>query len=375
MSHKAILIFADSESDADQFFLSRIFVPDRFLSFVWRKKKYGLVNGLEFDRVKKESSLDEVLSLEEWMGKAKKRYRKKQVFIIDVIKLVAETFSIKQFIINPFFPAGLALQLRASKIKLEVAEKGLFPERMIKQKEEIQAIKEANRISTAGIKQAKTILRSSTIKNNKLYYKGKLLTSEGMQEAIAIECLQKGGIAKHTIVAGGEQASYPHHAGSGPLRPNSLIIVDVFPRVIKTGYYGDMTRTFLKGRASEEQRRLVRTVRMAQKKSMDNIKANIFGKKSHEVVEKYFKEKGYENTKSSEGNEGFIHSTGHGLGLDIHEQPSLSPRGERLKAGMVVTVEPGLYYRELGGCRIEDVVSVTKEGYECLSSLDYSWEL
>lgn len=152
------------------------------------------MNGLEFDRVKKESSLDEVFSLEEWMGKAKKRYRKKQVFIIDVIKLVAETFSIKQFIISPFFPAGLALQLRASKIKLEVAEKGLFPERMIKQKEEILAIKEANGISAAGIKRAKTILRSSTIKNNKLYYKGKLLTSEGMQEAIAIECLQKGGL-------------------------------------------------------------------------------------------------------------------------------------------------------------------------------------
>lgn len=376
MSHKvASLIFANSESNADQFYLSRVFVPDPFLTFVFNKRKYGLVNCLEFDRLKNESALDEILSLEEWIEKAKKRLHKKKVFISDVIKLVAKNFGIQEFLISYDFPSGLAFQLRQSKIKLKIAEKGLFPERATKQKEEIQAIKQANGVSAAGIECAKTILSASNAKNNRLYYKGKILTSEYIQEAIAIECLKRGAIATHTIVAGGEQAVFPHHTGSGPLRPNTLIIVDVFPRIIETGYYGDMTRTFLKGHASEDQRRLVHTVQVAQKEAMKTLKAGILGKKAHQAAQQYFEKKNYNNKKSSKENEGFIHSTGHGLGLDIHEKPSLSPYGERLKTGMVVTVEPGLYYKDLGGCRIEDVVCITKQGYEKLSYFSYSWEL
>ena len=184
---------------------------------------------------------------------------------------------------------------------------------------------------------------------------GRPLTSERVRHAIEIACLEKGAQARQTIVAGGEQACDPHCQGTGPLRPNELIVIDVFPRVARTGYFGDMTRTFLKGRASPQQRRLVNTVRQAQQKALETIKAGVTGGRIHAIVENHFKAAGYRTNRSNGRPEGFIHGTGHGLGLEIHEPPRLNRTGPRLKAGSVITVEPGLYYRGLGGCRIEDV--------------------
>ncbi len=368
------LLYADSDVNADQLYFGQAFVPDAFLSFGLKGKKYAFASALEISRLKTESSFDVVYSLEEWRQKAARHYRKKAATIVDIVRLVAREFKISEFVVATDFPAGIAFKLRAARVPLQIAEGPLFPGRCCKSEVEAKAVQEGNAASAAGIRAAEKMLRAAKIKNGKLIYDGRPLTSQRVRQAIEIACLEKGALAAQTIVAGGDQACDPHCRGSGPLRANQLIIIDVFPRVARTGYFGDMTRTFLKGRASPEQRRLVHTVREAHQLAIDTIKAGISGARIHSSVESHFEKTGYQ-TKTSNGiPQGFIHGTGHGLGLEIHEPPRLSRGGPRLKAGNVVTVEPGLYYRGLGACRIEDVVLVTKKGCEMLSKCHYRWE-
>jgi Xaa-Pro aminopeptidase len=258
---------------------------------------------------------------------------------------------------------------------LDVSEGALFPERAIKSEREQAAVAEGNRASAAGIRAVEQVLRRAAIKSGYLYFEGRKLTSERLRREADVACLYRGAVAAHTIVAGGDQACDPHCSGKGPLRANELIIVDVFPRVTATGYFGDMTRTFLKGRASTAQRRLVAAVREAQRMAIGSIKAGLNGSTVHRKVEEFFAREGFPTGKREKGHEGFFHGTGHGLGLEIHEYPRLGRTGGRLRAGMVTTVEPGLYYRGLGGCRIEDVVAVTGRGSEMLSRCHYRWEI
>ncbi|MEM8549670.1 MAG: M24 family metallopeptidase, partial [Verrucomicrobiota bacterium] len=262
-----------------------------------------------------------------------------------------------------------------SGLDLEPAKGMLFPQREKKTVAEAEAIREGNKASAAGIRAAEQALRKSEIKRGYLYLDGKKLTSERLRVIIQTACLEVGAVAEHVICAGGDQACDPHGAGTGPLRASELIIVDVFPRVSKSGYHGDMTRTFLKGKASPEQKRLVAGVRAAQNAALAEIKASVCASKVHGAAEKAIKEAGYLTGQVDGVWQGFIHSTGHGLGLEVHEPPRVSTGLNRLKAGAVITVEPGLYYPGLGGCRIEDVVQVTKDGYTLLSKAPYRWEL
>jgi Xaa-Pro aminopeptidase len=144
---------------------------------------------------------------------------------------------------------------------------------------------------------------------------------------------------------------------------------------VKTGYFGDMTRTYLKGRASEAQRKLYATVHEAQRAAIKAVKANINGSDVHAKVTAVFDAAGYETKRGKSGSVGFFHGTGHGLGVAIHEPPRVSAVPQVLKKGTVVTIEPGLYYPGLGGCRIEDVVQVTARGSKLLSSHPYDWEI
>jgi Xaa-Pro aminopeptidase len=208
-------------------------------------------------------------------------------------------------------------------------------------------------------------------------YRHEPLTAERLRFEIEAAIMAEGGQANGTtIVAGGDQACDPHERGSGPLHAHELIIVDIFPRVTKTGYFGDMTRTYLRGHANDAQRQLVQAVRDAQLLAMKAIRAGIEGRAVHAQVVESFTASGFETKHTKRGSVGFFHGTGHGLGLAVHEAPRLGALGTLpLKKGSVVTVEPGLYYPGLGGCRIEDVVQVTDRAPRLLSSHPYEWEI
>ena len=375
MPTPAILLYAASAHNADMLYFGRVNVPDAFIAIAHGKKKIAIVNALEFGRVKKDSAFNTVLPLEKYLTQAREKNPGQKVGAAEVIALVAREFGIKTFVIPDDFPAGLANRLTFLDVTLEVADGPIFPAREIKTPAEAAAIREGNRCSALGIAAAASVLRASKIVSGKIHYRGAPLTSERLKFAIETACLEAGALSIDTIAAGGDQACDPHERGTGPLRAHELIIVDVFPRVQATGYHGDMTRTFLKGRATDAQRKLVATVREAQKAALKKIRSGVNGRAVHQQCLDVFKKRGYETKSTPEGSIGFFHGTGHGLGLDIHEAPRVSIADNKLKAGSVVTVEPGLYYPGLGGCRIEDVVQVTATGAKLLSSAPYDWEI
>ena len=359
------LLYADTERSADALYFGRVSVPDPFVALAAHGKKYAVVSALEFGRVRRDSAFDRVLPLETYLAKAREIWPQRKPGAAEVIFLLARELRQLSFTVPEDFPAGVYEKLFELGLDLTVANGPLFPAREIKTPVEIAALREGNRCSALGIAAAASVLRASTIRGRALIYQGKPLTSERLKFAIESACLAAGAVSANTIAAGGDQACDPHERGSGPLRPHELIIVDVFPRVSASGYHGDMTRTFLRGQASDAQRALVAAVR-----------AGVTGRAVHEAVLATFAARRYETRHTPQGSSGFFHGTGHGLGLAVHESPGVSSRYDNiLRRGTVVTIEPGLYYPGLGACRIEDVVQVTATGHNRISKSPDTWEL
>ncbi|MFA5257910.1 MAG: Xaa-Pro peptidase family protein, partial [Opitutales bacterium] len=259
-------------------------------------------------------------------------------------------------------------------LKVDVAEGPLFPERRVKSDAEIAQIRLGNAAAAAGFAVVEGMLGAAEVEaDGSLTLDGEPLTSERVRAQIGLACMRLGAFAFGTILAGGAQACDPHCEGSGPLRAGELIIADIFPRVADSGYHGDMTRTYLKGRPTPEQSRLVETVAEGQMLALALIRGGADGRAIHYAVTDFFTDKGFPTEKRGGRNVGFFHGLGHGLGLDVHESPRMNRSGAPLATGNVVTVEPGLYYPGIGGCRIEDVVRVRDTDYEMLSSHPYGW--
>ena len=369
------LLYADTERSADALYFGRVDVPDPFVAFGHAGKKHAIVSALEFGRVRRTSDFDVVLPLEDFHRRARERWPDRRPGPAEVIFLAAGDVRRNAFTVPDDFPAGVYARLVELGLRLTIATGPLFPERDIKDAREAAAIREGNRCSALGFAAAERILRGASVKGRRLVYRGKTVTSEMLKFAIESACLEAGAVSANTIVAGGDQACDPHDRGSGPLRAHELIIVDIFPRVTATGYHGDMTRTFLRGRASDAQRALYEAVRAAQRAALGGIRAGANGRDVHRRCVEVFEARGFRTEHRSHGSVGFFHGTGHGLGLAVHEAPRMSGSIDyTLRGGSVVTVEPGLYYPGLGGCRVEDVVQVTSGAPRLLSRYHYEWE-
>jgi Xaa-Pro aminopeptidase len=334
----------------------------------------------EFSRMAKESVFDQILLENEVREAAAKRFGLPKDKVPDLHQIVlhlAAEHGIAKFRVGFRFPAGLAHRLREAGMILEIADgDGLFPERRIKTAAEVAALRRGNKASEAGFRIVAKTLAESAIRNGKLVHGGSVLTSERLRDLISHAVLDAGGTALNTIAAPGDQAVDNHCCGHGPIRAGELIVVDIFPRLVKEGYWGDMTRTYLKGRASDAQRRLVRTVRQAHKMAIGMIKPGVTGGKVHDAAQAFFDNEGYETNRNSRHPKGFFHALGHSVGLEIHEEPIMrSGSSWTFRKGMVMTVEPGLYYHGLGGCRIEDMVHVVPGGCEMISGASYKWEI
>jgi Xaa-Pro aminopeptidase len=223
-----------------------------------------------------------------------------------------------------------------------------------------------------GLAEGIQALKNSKInRQRRLIYHHVPLTSEKLRAIIDTAIVQAGGLASHTIVAGGKQACNPHESGHGLLRANEPIILDVFPRSQKTGYFGDITRTVVKGRAGEPLRRMYHTVERGQEIALGLARNNARAREVHEKVQEFFVNQGYKTGRVKGRLQGFFHGTGHGLGLEIHEPPRISATSTGLlRKGQVVTIEPGLYYPEIGGVRLEDVALITSSGPRNLTKFE-----
>ncbi len=369
----ARLIVAPSDTDADMLYATRIFIGDPFIFLQQNGKRTLVLSDLEIDRAKKNAKADDFVMFSqlerEVQGKAKKAPPYEKVVAHFLTKR-----GVKRAKVPANFPLGFANEIRRRGIALKTSNGLFWPAREKKTAEEIRLLERALRITETGMKRGMEILKASTVgAGKKLKWSGKTLTSEILRAEIDSAILRAGGVPTNTIVAGGDQACDPHERGFGPLRANSLIIFDIFPRDAKTGYWGDMTRTVVRGRASEQQRKLWEAVKAGQALALKRIKAGVDGMSIHQAITELFNDRGFPTEERNGRRVGFFHGTGHGLGLEIHEYPRLQK--VVLKAGQCLTVEPGLYYPGIGGTRIEDVVIVEKDGCRILSKFSKQLEI
>jgi Xaa-Pro aminopeptidase len=369
----ACLIISESESGADMLHATGFRAPDSFVYLESRGRTAILLSDLEFDRGRRQATVDEVVSQSELSARLEKSLGRKPS-IAEVTARFLKARGGSRPLVPVDFPLGLARELENEGIKVTPVDGMFRPERQIKTAEEVRLMTCATRITEEGMKRAFEVLRASSIgPRNILRWGGNTLTAERLRIEIESTILRAGGIpAGNSIVACGEQACDPHERGHGPLKAHQLIILDLFPRASASGYYGDLTRTVVRGKATEAQTRLWEICLLGQKLALGSLRSGADGGVIHREVTQFFADNGYPTERVGVGKDGsggrwsgFFHGTGHGLGLELHEAPRFG--AAKLKAGQVFTIEPGLYIPGLGGVRHEDVALITKTGHKLLS--------
>ncbi|MCI5779703.1 MAG: Xaa-Pro peptidase family protein [Lentisphaeria bacterium] len=355
------LLIGSGENCADIRYAAGISTPDDFIFFACGGEKSAVMSALEIDRARASAAPGvTVLSESELDGPDR----------LNILRAIAARCRCRTFTVPEDFPFGLAERMRAAGLTVLPAEGRFFPEREFKSTAEVEKITAAQRAAEAGLARAVDILRASTVSGQYLSWRGQPLTSEILRAEIDCEILRAGMLPTGTICAGGTQGAQPHHAGSGPLAAHAPIVMDIFPRSPASGYWGDLTRTVVRGRADTTIRRAYEAVLAAREHAKCLLRPGRCGAEIHCAAEAVLERHGFETGVGERGQFGFFHGLGHGVGLEIHENPRLSPRaGTPLRGGEVVTVEPGLYYPEWGGIRLEDLMYLPPSGpARCLTA-------
>ncbi len=369
-----LLMVGTSEKSADLYYATRFRAPDDVI-FIWtQNEKILLVNSLEFDRACEEADVDRVLQYKDYENKVRSRGEENPTQE-NVITALLEELKTKTIHVAEAFPIGLGDALRSMGKDIRVVSNPLFPKREIKTSSEVEYIRDSQKAAELGMTAALDLLHESEIQEDRLLIDDKILTSERLRRAINVALMDIEYVSNRTIVACGEQGCDPHQEGHGPLLANQPIIIDIFPFHNQHGYFGDITRTVVKGEASKKVKALYATVLEAQKIALSSIKHGAKGDEIHSSVQRFFSSNGYHTGLQEGFIQGFFHGTGHGLGLEIHESPRISQQKDILRSGQVVTVEPGLYYRGIGGIRIEDTVVVRSNDCENLTSFPKKLEI
>ncbi|HBB36557.1 MAG: hypothetical protein UX02_C0002G0053 [Candidatus Moranbacteria bacterium GW2011_GWC1_45_18] len=360
---KTRLIFA-STKDSDMQYAVKTPITSSFFYLETKEKRYALLDKVDFGIIPKKAKIISVplnpLSVEAKKLRYKTSDRNKLAYyIFKKYGLMG-----KRVEVPIHFPLDMADFLRKNGAKLTPTFP-FFPQRAMKTKEEIEYIKESLAHTKLAFRIIENILRRSKIRKNRIYYQNKILTSEFLKQEAEKALIEKGMFdLLGMIISTGAQTAIPHHSGSGPIRPHQPIVCDIFPRHRNSGYFSDMTRTYVKGKPSAEIQKMYEAVLRAQNAAIKKIRSGVSAKEIYDISANVILKNGYHI-----GDSGFIHGLGHGVGLDIHEKPSLKPHSEDiLEAGNVITIEPGLYYSGIGGIRLEDMVLVTKTSCQNLTN-------
>jgi Xaa-Pro aminopeptidase len=324
------------------------------------QKPMIIIPVMEIERAQRESSAQWITRQEAGYQEIVATYHESHQITAEMIHRCVQG----PVIVPPGFPVALARALEERKPVLIDTRGTVACMRSVKTDDEINHISIVQQAVEEAMSQAIHLIKNAEIRNGILWSGDTPLTSERVKFSIHTSLLASGCTAHDTIVACGEETSMPHCTGSGPLQSNQPIVIDIFPQSETTGYHADMTRTVSRGRPSENVCELYEAVACAQALGEESIIAGASGASCYQVVRDYFDEAGFRTDT-----EGFTHSLGHGIGLEVHEKPSLSPVGEQLASGQVVTVEPGLYYRGVGGVRIENLGVVSDTGFRCLTNM------
>lgn len=370
-AEKTLLVIGAPEHDAAAHHLSGFLAPDAVIVLRIGGKRILAVSAMEYGRAEREARVDELLSFDEFGVNKLARELKSgsKAFAAAVADLLEKHDAAGSPVhVPPTLAVAYADELRARGLTVTPDAKLFAGLRRRKTEAEIRHIEATQRLVEEACAHAVEVLREAEVGGDgTLLWQGEALTSEVLRSEIDVLLLRRGCTAQNTIVAGGAQAADPHERGSGPLKAGEAIVVDIFPHDATSRYYADMTRTFVKGEPSEELQKMYDAVLESQEAALAMIRAGVDGKDVHTKVSEVLHGAGYKTLvhDQKEGEplrEGFMHGTGHGVGLEIHEPPRLSITDDELFPGDVVTVEPGVYYPEVGGIRIEDLVVVTEDG-------------
>jgi Xaa-Pro aminopeptidase len=374
-----VLIYGDTMRSPELRHEVPVLIPDPFLYAEKDGRRVVILHSLEIPRVREDAPDLEIVALEK-LGTDELFARGLKAWEIELEVAVrgCRELGVDHAVVPPSFPLGHADHLRANGVEVTV-ERDLFDNRRrAKTSTEIAGIRRAQRACEAALDASRELLRRAQANGAGLEVDGEPLTCERIKRVIEDVFADHDVEGSDMIVSHGPQTAVGHNMGSGQIAPNEPIVFDLFPRDRTTGCYSDMTRTYVVGDPSDEIKEWYALVKRALETSTAGVRPGVNGRTLFELVCEQFHEAGYKTQLNKEPGEvledGFFHSLGHGVGLEVHELPSMGRSGQDLVPGDVITIEPGLYRSGYGGLRLEDIVLVTEDGYEVLTQYPYELE-
>jgi len=360
MNKTALMLIGTSASCPDIEYLAGFRAVDPILLCRRGGRIHLVVPEMEADRAERAGDGIEVLT-PRMLRRGRRRARGARGWAV----AVARKLELTAVRVPSGFPHGVARALTRAGVRVIVLRGDACPERAVKTAAEWRHIRDAQQAAVIAMRAAVAAVAETGIgRDGRLNRGGETLTAGALRALINRTLLEHHCICTATIVAGGVQGADPHEIGAGPLRAHEPIVIDIFPQHQVHGYCGDLTRTIVRGRAPDTVRRMYAAVRAAQNAALDRLRAGASGDAVHRAAADTFVKRRFDGSGRGRNRARFIHGTGHGVGLAVHESPRVSPGGGVLEAGNVVTIEPGLYDREIGGVRLEDTVLVTDSGWK-----------
>jgi Xaa-Pro aminopeptidase len=375
----AALIYADSFRSADMRQAVPLAVPDPFLYAEQDGGRHVFCSSMEAGRLRElglfevhpheELGMDELVAAGLTPGEIDAQLGLRAV----------GSLGIQRASVPGNFPVWLADRLRAAGVELDVDQELFDDRRRSKTEAQVAGIRRAQRAAEAAMDACRELLRRSEIRGDELLLDGEQLTVARVKADMNVVFAAHDTTADEYIVAPGAQGAKGHDMGSGPIRPNSPLVVDIFPRDNSSAVYTDMTRTFVVGEVPDDVREWHRLCKEALDRASAEIRAGVEARSVFDGTCEIFEAAGEPTQRTKRPGEtlsdGFFHGLGHGVGLEVHEEPSMGRMARKtLVAGDVVTVEPGLYRSGYGGVRLEDIVLVTENGAENLTNYPYDLE-
>jgi Xaa-Pro aminopeptidase len=374
-----VLIYADSFRSADMRHAVPLGVPDPFLYAEQNGNRVVFANSMEAARIDElglfEIHVHEELGIDELIESGLPR----REVIAQLSLRAVQSLGPKSFSVPEAFPVWLADRLRSEGFELVVDQEHFDERRRSKTEAQIAGMRRAQRAAEAAMDACRELLRRAEIDGDQLLLDGETLTVERVKADMNVVFAAHDTTPDEYIVAPGAQGAAGHDMGSGPIPPSTPLVVDIFPRDNGSGVFTDMTRTFVVGEVPAEVREWHRLVKEALDRAIAETKPGADTRAIFDGTCEIFEAAGELTPRTKTPGEplvdGFFHGLGHGVGLEVHEEPGLGLTSkERLVVGDVVTVEPGLYRSGYGGVRLEDIVLVTEDGCENLTQYPYDLE-
>jgi Xaa-Pro aminopeptidase len=374
-----VLIYADSLRSPEMRHEVPVAIPDPFLYAERNGERHVVASSFELGRVTEVAPQLQVMPFEEFgIDELYSQGLSREQIELEIVLRAARRFGIEDAVAPATFPLEVADHLRANGIQVKADREHFVQRRRVKNEAELAGIRRAQRAAEAAMDAARELLRAAERQDGSLMLEGEQLTCERLKLAVEQAFTANGTFADEFIVSHGPQTAVGHDMGSGPIAPDEPICLDLFPRDRESGCFTDMTRVFVVGTPSDELREYHQLCREALERSVEAVKPGVAGRDLHRISCEIFEQHGYPTLRSKQPGEvledGFYHSLGHGVGLEVHEEPGLGRGPGELVAGDVIAVEPGLYRNGYGGCRLEDLVLVTESGSEVLADYPYDLE-